>query len=484
MSEKAKIQIVEDERITADHIQSMLESFGYNVTSITSTAREAIIKAKEQNPDLILMDIHLNGEMNGLEAARRIRTCFDVPLVFITALPDDSTFQQAKLTEPFGYIHKPIEDKELYATVEMALYKHKMERKLKESEQMFRSIFESTNEFIHILDKDGKIIKTNPATIQQSGYKKNEFVGKGLAHFLTPDSKENFEEHFKILRKKGHSRLELEFVEKDGAVITVDCSTSAIRNKHGEVLSYVSFQHDITKKKEIEQMKSEFVSQVSHELRSPLASIKGFASTILADEEIEKKTRNEFLRIINDESERLARLIEDLLDLSKIEHGHIQIDREKVQVLDIIAEAISNLRPQSKEKYIQLKSKLEESLPEIYCNRDMILQTLVNLISNAIKFTPEKGKVTVSAKRKKDALEVTVFDTGVGVPSKDLPYIFDKFYRGKRKGDEKRGTGLGLSIAKEFVKSHGGDIWVESEIGRGTKFSFQLPIEPPEPNKP
>ncbi|MEE9502781.1 MAG: PAS domain S-box protein, partial [Candidatus Aminicenantaceae bacterium] len=243
----------------------MLESFGYNVTSITSTAREAIKKAKEQNPDLILMDIHLNGEINGLEAARRIRNCFDVPLVFITALPDDSTFQQAKLTEPFGYIHKPIEDKELYATVEMALYKHKMERKLKESEQMFRSIFESTNEFIHILDKDGKIIQTNPATIQQSGYKKNEFVGKGLAHFLTPDSKENFEEHFKFLRKKGHSRLELEFVEKDGTVITVDCSTSAIRNKHGEVLSYVSFQHDITKKKEIEQMKSEFVSQVSHE---------------------------------------------------------------------------------------------------------------------------------------------------------------------------------------------------------------------------
>ena len=231
------------------------------------------------------------------------------------------------------------------------------------------------------------------------------------------------------------------------------------------------------KKKETEQMNREFVSHVSHELRSPLASIKGFASTILADKEMDGETRTEFLNIINDESERLARLIEDLHELSKIEHGDIKIDKQEVQIPDIVQEAISYLKPQYEKKKIVLKTEIPQYIPLIFCDREMILKVMLNLLLSAIQFTQEGGRVTVSVEKEKEKIKVKVRDTGIGILNKDLPFIFDKFYRAETPGDEKKGTGLGLSIAKEIIKSHGGDIWVESSVNKGSTFYFKLPIK-------
>lgn len=347
----------------------------------------------------------------------------------------------------------------------------------RQSEERLRFLFESSTEFIHILDKNGRIIQVNPAIIKHSGYSESEFIGKRLDEFFTSGSRKIFVEQFKILHENGSIRQEFEFVCKDGTITTMDCSISAICNKQGEILSFVSLQRDIVKKEETEQMKSEFVSHVTHELRSPLASIKGFASTILADKEMDEKTRTEFLNIINDESERLARLIEDLVDLSKIEHGQIKMDKQKVQILDIVQEAISNLKPQYEKKKIILKTESPQDIPFIFCDRDMILKVLVNLLLNAFKFTPERGRITVSIEREKERIKVKVRDTGIGIPREDLPFIFDKFYQAERPGDEKKGSGLGLSIAKEIIKSHEGDIWVESRVGKGSTFYFRLPIK-------
>lgn len=230
------------------------------------------------------------------------------------------------------------------------------------------------------------------------------------------------------------------------------------------------------KKRETGQMNSEFVSHISHELRSPLASIKGFASTILADKEMDEETRTEFLNIISEESERLARLIEDLHALSKIEQGDIKIEKQEVQILDIVEEAISNLKSQYEKKKIVLKTGIPQYIPLIFCDREMMLKVMLNLLLNAIKFTQEGGRVTVCVEKEKEKIKVKVQDTGIGILSKDLPYIFDKFYRTETSGDERRGNGLGLSIAKEIIKSHGGDIWVESSVNKGSTFYFRLPI--------
>lgn len=347
----------------------------------------------------------------------------------------------------------------------------------RQSEERLRLLFESTAEFIHILDKNGRIIQVNPAIIKHSGYSENEFIGKRLDEFFTLDSRKIFVEQFKILHENGSIRQEFEFVCKDGTITTVECSISAICNNQGEILSFVSLQRDIAKKEETGQMKSEFVSHVTHELRSPLASIKGFASTILADKEMDEKTRTEFLNIINDESERLARLIEDLVDLSKIEHGDIKIDKQKVQIPGIIQEAISKLKPQYEKKKIVLKAETPPDIPFIFCDRDMILRVTVNLLLNAIRFTPERGRVTVSVEKEREKIKVKISDTGFGIPKEDLPFIFDKFYRAETPGDEKKGSGLGLSIAKEIIKSHEGDIWVKSRVGKGSTFYFRLPIK-------
>ncbi len=224
-------------------------------------------------------------------------------------------------------------------------------------------------------------------------------------------------------------------------------------------------------------MENEFISHLYHELLSPLGSIKGFACTMLADKEMDEETRTEFLNIINDESERLALLIENLLDLSKIEHGQIKMDKKKVQVLEIVQDAVSNLKPEYEKKKIELKTDMPENIPSIFCDRNMILKVIVNLLLNALKFTPKGGKVAASAEKEGEKIKVKISDTGVGIQKNNLPFIFDKFYRAERQTDKKRGTGLGLSIAKEIIKSHGGDIWAKSRRGKGSAFYFRLPIK-------
>lgn len=224
-------------------------------------------------------------------------------------------------------------------------------------------------------------------------------------------------------------------------------------------------------------MKIEFISHLYHELLSPLGSIKGFASTMLADKEMDEETRTEFLNIINDESERLALLIENLLDLSKIEYGQIKMDKKKVQILEIVQDAVSNLKPEYEKKKIELKTDMPQDIPFIFCDRDMILKVIVNLLLNALKFSPEGEKVTISVEKERGEIKVKVSDTGIGIQRKNLPFVFDKFYRAERLTDKKRGTGLGLSIAKEIIKSHGGDIWAESSPGKGSTFYFRLPTK-------
>ncbi len=153
-------------------------------------------------------------------------------------------------------------------------------------------------------------------------------------------------------------------------------------------------------------MEIEFISHLYHELLSPLGSIKGFASTMLADKEMDEETRTEFLNIINDESERLALLIENLLDLSKIEHGQIKMNRQKVQILDIVQDAVSNLKPEYERKKIGIKTEAPQDIPFIFCDRDMIIKAMMNLLLNALKFTPEGGRVTVSVEKEKEKLKL------------------------------------------------------------------------------
>lgn len=235
-----------------------------------------------------------------------------------------------------------------------------------------------------------------------------------------------------------------------------------------------------TKLKEIDQVKSDFISIVSHELRTPLTSIKAFTELILMKPKMPADKREKLLQVINNETDRLARLITDILDLTKIEAGKLSWHITPVSVNDIIRTSVSSVQSLADNKSLLVRTALPDLLPPLFGDRDRLIQVINNLLSNAIKFTPLRGRITVSARLQdlpRQHILVAVADTGIGIPASDLELIFEKFRRsGDVLTDNNQGTGLGLAITRQIVEYHGGSIWAESRLGQGTTFSFTLPL--------
>jgi signal transduction histidine kinase len=230
---------------------------------------------------------------------------------------------------------------------------------------------------------------------------------------------------------------------------------------------------------ELDRLKSDFVSNVSHELRTPLTAIKGAVDLVLREVPgplTEKQAH--YLARVRSNTQHLAGLINDLLDLSKIESGKIEVQWSRVSLGGLMQEMVETLRPVAVEKVIALEAAIIEPVILVWADRDKVNQILMNLIGNAIKFTPEQGTITISASTNGNgSIQVSVSDTGPGIPLEEQEKIFAKFYQISKVGETKpRGTGLGLAICKALVELHGGRIWVESEISRGSNFHFTLPI--------
>jgi len=226
----------------------------------------------------------------------------------------------------------------------------------------------------------------------------------------------------------------------------------------------------------LNRIKSDFVSAVSHELRTPLTSIKGYASILMAGKLGEvPPAQKERLEKINKHADNLTHLVNNLLDIARIESGKIQMDIKDVAIKDIIDSVVDIITPQVKEKSITLKVNLK-TLSSIKADPGQLERVFINLLGNAVKFTPEKGKITISSEEKKDCVEFSVEDTGIGIPKDALEKIFEEFYRAENALDQNvKGTGLGLSLVKKIIEAHKGKIWVESELGKGSKFIFTIP---------
>jgi two-component system phosphate regulon sensor histidine kinase PhoR len=235
---------------------------------------------------------------------------------------------------------------------------------------------------------------------------------------------------------------------------------------------------DVSQQRDIDRMKSDFISSVSHELRTPLTSIKAYAETMLHDKNMPEETKIEFLQVINEESERLTNLINGILEISRIESGTIEITRAQVNMTSVVSRAVTGLEHLAGKKNIHLETSIAEHLPELLGDETKIHSMVTNLVNNAIKFTPENGHIAVSAQVNNDELVIKVSDNGMGIPKEDLTKIFGRFYRVHRPGKEIQGTGLGLAIVKEVVLRHDGRIDVESEVDKGSTFTVYLPITP------
>jgi signal transduction histidine kinase len=235
--------------------------------------------------------------------------------------------------------------------------------------------------------------------------------------------------------------------------------------------------------KELDQLKSDFVSNVSHELRTPLTAIKGAVDLLLREVPGPlNENQTHYLSRVRSNTQHLAGLINDLLDLAKIEEGKVELKEVRVSVGGLVHEVMETVKPMAAEKPVLLEVKLPEPSVLVWADRDKVTQVLMNLVGNAIKFTPPQGMVTVSASRGgAEWAQVSVNDNGPGISAEECQKIFQKFYQVSEDGGAKpKGTGLGLAISKALVELHGGKIWVESEEGRGSTFSFTLPVTGPQ----
>lgn len=235
--------------------------------------------------------------------------------------------------------------------------------------------------------------------------------------------------------------------------------------------------HDITSLRKLEKMKTDFVANASHELRTPVSAIKGFAETLLDGAMEDEKLRDKFMGIIDKEAERLIRLINDLLDLSKLEEKQEKIFTEKFNIVDLLKECKTNFLIYAREKDISLEFICEEDFLEVEGNRDLLKQAFINLIENSIKYTPHGGEVYLKLWQENSLLKISIRDTGVGIPSEDIPRIFERFYRvDKARSREIGGTGLGLSIVKHILELHKAKIYVESQENKGSTFTVAFRI--------
>jgi two-component system phosphate regulon sensor histidine kinase PhoR len=249
----------------------------------------------------------------------------------------------------------------------------------------------------------------------------------------------------------------------------------------GETSGAVIVLHDITELRKLERIRRDFVANVSHEFRTPLTAIQGFAETLIGGAIDDPQNRGRFLGIILEHSRRLARLTEDLLKLSQMDAERLELEIRPVSVSQLIESCYETSQRRAIEKELSLSLNVPSQLPEVAADNRRIQEVLQNLLDNAIQYTLPDGKIVLSAELRNDEVVFTVADTGIGIPQADQPRIFERFYRvDVARSREAGGTGLGLSIAKHLVEAHGGRIWVESEVGVGSKFHFSIPVFDPE----
>jgi len=259
-----------------------------------------------------------------------------------------------------------------------------------------------------------------------------------------------------------------------------DVTLSALPDENRSVGGVVTIFRDITREKEISRMKTEFVSQASHELRTPLSSINAYIEMLLDSEATDEESRQEFYQIIKTEAERVSRMIDNMLNISRIEAGIVKVERTEVDFVKVVREVIETMQPQAKGKEIMLADQSGPLMYTAEADRDMMYQVVMNLVGNAIKYTPEGGRITVTTESDDATRSVlmTISDTGLGIPPDAIDHVFNKFYRIDSYKRVAKGTGLGLNLVKHIVETvHRGSVGVRSEVGMGSHFWFSIPYE-------
>jgi len=494
MTTGARILVVDDEQIMRDGCTRILSTGDLEVA--TADSGEAGLKAitKGDAFDVVLLDLMMPG-ISGMEVLEAIhKVDVNILVIVITGYATVESAVEAMKKGAYDFIPKPFTPDQLRIIVNRALEKRALQREMEllklEREKSLRdiateksrigTIINCMGDGVLVCDRDSCVVLTNPAAGRMLGIQESSLIGNPLPECSIDGTLT--ETIMESLRSADSAfpTVSKELCPSGSPSTFLRAHTAPVKNDLGETLGAVTVLQDITGLKELDKMKSDFVAMVSHELRSPVASVQQQLSVILeglSGELTERQLR--MLRRAKERARGLLDLINDLLDLSKIEAGMAVQYKEPLGMEELLGKIHEAMLPEAEAKRLRLKLRVDPPLKLVQGDRSNLEGVFTNLVNNAIKYTPEGGEITIHVKGEGENVRVDVSDTGIGISKEDLARIFDRFYRVKsEKTRQIVGTGLGLSIAKHIVEAHLGTISVESEEGGGSIFSVVLPAVP------
>ncbi len=483
--------VVEDEGVVALDIRRHLEKFGYSVTGIHPSGEEAVEAFDPEEPDLVLMDIRLQGKLDGLETAQIIKEKRLVPVILLTAYADEKTVERAKAVEPFGYIIKPFEERELRTAIEMALYRHRLERRLQRSEERYRRFFMEDLSADFVADCWGNFLACNESFVSTFGYSSRDSAEKGSLSDLLPSREAEMQFWDELVAKRKMVLKELELRRLDGKTIILLANIVGTFTEENALKEIKGYLVDISKRRDLEQQlrqaqKLEAVGRlaggVAHDFNNILTVIIGYSTMIR-----EKLDKNEGVGEadidgIEDAARRASSLTRQLLAFSRR-----QILKPKSVHLNELVRNLEKMIRRLINENIVMRLNLMEDEDRVWIDPGQLEQVLINLVVNARDAMPEGGRVSISTRHitlnasvesrmgmipRGRYILLTVADTGEGIDEETQGLIFEPFFTTK---PEDKGTGLGLSTVYGIVKQSGGFISLETQLGRGTAFSIYLP---------
>lgn len=511
-SAPARILIVEDEAVIAMDMAQHLRDFGYEVVGIAASGDRARELAMQCQPDLIMMDVMIKGPRDGIETARAIRADTDVPVVFLTAYGDSPTLERAKAASPHGYLLKPFRPHELRATIEVTLHKQALEARVRQSEHWLKKTLQCIGDGVIATDPQGRVRFMNPVAERLVGTGAKAAQGRPAREVFQLRAESGDAELPDLLQQalRGHERTPvcrgLLHGGGDEPRLYVDAGAAPIRDDDGGLLGGVVVLRDVTQQRldeqellryrdhletlvrdrtrELEAAKREaersnhamveFMTSISHELRTPLNAVIGFSQLLGMEPMGERQVG--FVRHVKDAGDHMLRLIEDLLDLAKIDAGRLVVQCVPVDVATAVAQALPLVAPLAAERAILLTFDPPDAPLCVAADPTRLKQVLVNLLSNAVKYNRKAGQVRVSCRVEDSGrIRIAVRDTGSGIPHAKQERLFRSFERLGAEASAIAGAGIGLAFSKRLAELMQGELGFDSEIGVGSTFWIELP---------
>lgn len=505
-----RILIVEDEVLVARDLQQQLKALGYAIVGIAATGEHALAMVAETQPQLVLMDIRLQGALDGIATAEQIRQRYALPIVYLTAHADTATVQRARVTEPFGYILKPFEERELHTVVEMALYKHAAERKLRASERRFATTLRSIGDAVIATDEQGLITYMNPTAEALTAWSFAEAQGQSLHPFfciINATTRQPIENPALHVLQEGvtislanHTLL----LARDGREIPIEESAAPILDDQGSCTGVVLVFRDITERQQAEAkvraseervrqaQKMEAIGQlaagIAHDFNNLLTVINGYSSILNAAQELPNNWQKYVQRILT-AGKRAEALTRQLLAFSRRQMLQPRLINLNQIVLDM-EQMLSRLLGE----HVQIVTKLDPALALVRADPGQLEQVLMNLAVNARDAMPNGGVITIQTSNFNLTVDqaslfpdlsagaytcLMVQDTGIGMDEQVKSHIFEPFFTTKERD---KGTGLGLATVYGIIKQSEGHITAHSEVGQGARFTIYLPAVQGQPH--